>query len=375
MSADTIAIVLQTPRDQHSSVFLTYQALASELMRQGRHVAIVTPHDLPVSRRAAGRWTPLVYPVAVARWVSRHARECDVIVFHSYAGWLGASAAASRGVPAVVAFHGLEPLYHRQLVQESGGSGSLSWRYRLLQERLMPMFLRRGCRHAARVTCLNTAERDFLVRSKWVRPERVAVVAHGVSDEFFVRERPPRPVRTVLFVGQWLPLKGVSYLVQAFEALARTHLDLRLICAGTLSTAERVTADFPEADAIRSRITVLPRVDRQALIALYRDADVFVFPSIYEGFGLALVEAMAARLPIVTTAVGVAGDALKDGQSALMIPTRDAGAIVSAVDRLVRDDELRGKLGAAAYTVAQGYREVDAVRSWAHTLTSIDRLS
>ena len=73
---------------------------------------------------------------------------------------------------------------------------------------------------------------------------------------------------------------------------------------------------------VRSRVRVVPRLDRLALVDLYREADIMVAPSLYEGFGVALVEAMAARLPIVTTRVGVAGDALTDGESALVIPTR-----------------------------------------------------
>jgi len=371
-----IAIVLQTPKDEHSSVFITYQDLAVELTRQGHQVAIVTPQDFPLSRRAAGRWTPLVYPLAIARWMRRHAAECDLVIFHSYAGWFAEATAASRGLPAVVAFHGFEPMYHRELLAEARQSGGLSWRYRLLQERLMPLFLRTACRGAALVTCLNTAERELLVRTGWVKAERVATVAHGVGDDFFVPERPIRPARTLLFVGQWLPMKGVTYLTDAFVDLARRHQDLRLICAGTLRAPADVLAGFGgRIGDVRSRVTVLPRVDRRALADVYQEADLFVFPSNYEGFGLALVEAMAARLPIVTTRVGVAADALRDGESALFVPKRNAKAIGQAVERLLGDGHLASRLGHAAQAVARRYREADSVRAWAHTLMSIDRLS
>ena len=161
--AKKIAIVLQTPRDQQSSVLLTYQDLADELARRGHLVTIVTPDDFPASRRAAGRLTPLVYPFVVQGWMRQHGVGCDVVVFHSYSGWRAVSTAAARGVPAVIAFHGLEPLYHQALREESADAGGLSWRYRLLQEWLMPFMLRSACRHAARVTCLNSIERDELV--------------------------------------------------------------------------------------------------------------------------------------------------------------------------------------------------------------------
>jgi len=364
-----VAIVLQTPKDQHSSVYLTYQGLARELTARGHQVAIVTPQDFPLARRTAGRWTPLIYPLIVGRWMRRHAVSCDIAIFHSYAGWRAVTAARRKQVATIVAFHGLEPMYHAEIVKE----GPVSWRYRWLQERLMPMFLRRACRGATLITCLNGAERDELIRLAWAPASRIAIVSHGVGNSFFAPRRQARPVTTLLFVGQWLPMKGVEYLRKAFEQLARRHPDLRLVCAGTLTEADRVLADFDPA--VRPRVTVMPRVDQPALAAVYRDADLFVFPSSYEGFGLAIVEAMAAALPIVTTTVGVAADALTDGDSALFVPRRDAAAIVAAVERIIEDAALRLRLGQGAQQAARGYRESETVRAWAHTVTSIDRLS
>jgi glycosyltransferase involved in cell wall biosynthesis len=372
--AKKIAIVLQTPKDQQSSVLLTYQDLAAELARRGHVVTIVTPEDFPTSRRAAGRFTPLVYPFVIRRWMRQQGTGCDLVVFHSYAGWLAVSTAAGqadKAVPTVIAFHGLEPLYHEALREESEQSGGLSWRYRLLQERLMPFMLRTACRHATRVTCLNTLEKEYLVRRGWVAPDRVDVVFHGVPAEFFLSERPARQARTLLFVGQWLPMKGVGYLRDAFIELAHRHPDVRLICAGTLAPADAVLAGFPPV--VRPRVRVIPRLERLALIDVYREADVMIAPSLYEGFGVALVEAMAARLPIVTTRVGVAADALTDGESALVIPTRHAQAIVGEVERLLADDGLRERLGEAAGDVALHYHESAAVTDLADRLIRVAR--
>ncbi len=354
-------------------MFLTYTVLAKELMRQGHQVAIVTPQDFPWARRTAGRWTPLVYPSVVARWVRRHAAECDLAVFHSYAGWRAVSSAAARKVATVIAFHGLEPMYHEEIVKEHAPIGGVSWRYRFLQERLMPMFLQRACKAATAITCLNTAERDWLIQSGWASSHHIAVVSHGVGPTFFVTERRTRPVRTLLFVGQWLGMKGVTSLRDAFEILAARHPELRLTCAGTLAGEGDVLSAFSES--VRSRVTVLPRVDQPALAAVYRDADAFVFPSSYEGFGLAIVEAMASHLPIVVTPVGVAADALKDGDSALFVPRRDPHAIVRAVERIIEHDAVRSRIADGAAVAARQYRESETVRAWAHTLTSINRVS
>jgi glycosyltransferase involved in cell wall biosynthesis len=362
-----LAIVLQTARDRHSSVYLTYQALAAEIERRGHSATIRTPQDFPATSAYGGRFTPLAYPIAVARWMRRARGSFDAAIFHSYAGWL---AIATRGVPATVAvsFHGLEPLYHAEL----GDGRRLSGRYRFLQERLMPMFLRASCRGASRVTCLNAAEQKFLVDRGWVDAARVVLVAHGVPDDFFLSPRAPRPPRTLLFVAQWLPMKGIEALRTAFTELARRWPDLRLVCAGTLLAADEVQRSF--AADVRSRVAVLPRVNRAALVDVYRQADIFLFPSHYEGFGLALVEAMAARLPIVTTAVGVAADALEDGRSALLVPKRDPAAIARAVERILQapdGDRLGRTLGDAAHLVAQRFREEDCIRQWADAILSL----
>lgn len=368
--AKKIAIVLHTPRDQQSSVFLTYAALSTELARRGYAVTILTPEDFPAARRFAGRLRPLVYPVAVAAWMRRHAAAFDVVVFHSYAGWLAETAGATGRAAVVVSFHGIEPMYHRALRETSG---RLSRRYRFLQERLMPLFLRAACRHARRVTCLSREERRFLVDGHYVADDRLVTVAHSVHDRFFLDPRSGRPVRTLLFVGQWLPMKGIDALGAAFVELARRDADLRLVCAGTLVPAAAVTRSFP--DDVRDRVSVLPRVDQSRLVDVYRDADVFVFPSHYEGFGVAVLEAMAAALPIVATATGVAGDALADRESALRVPPRDPAAIVRAVDALVADAALRARVAAGARRAAEAYREAARISEWADALTAIDRVS
>jgi glycosyltransferase involved in cell wall biosynthesis len=358
------AIVLQTPRDRHSAVFITYEALAADLRARGHEATILTPTDVPSLK--PGRWTPLVYPVLVARWLRAHRGEFDAVVFHSYAGWWAIVSGAARGHATVVAFHGLEPMYHAELRRESVASGGLSLRYRLLQERFMPFALARACRRAGRVLCFNSAERAEIVRRRWTSADRISVVAHGVPDAFLLPLRPVRPARTLLFVGQWLPMKGTAYLAAAFDTLAARHPDLELVCAGTLRDAEGVLAAF--GPAARGRVSVLPRLDRSALIRCYRDADLFVFPSLYEGFGLAVLEAMAAALPIVTTRVGIATDALRDDDGALLVPGRDPAAIVTAVERLLGDAGLRERLSARARALAEQYRERERVRELADLL-------
>jgi glycosyltransferase involved in cell wall biosynthesis len=353
-----VAIVIQTPKDPQSAVFISYGSLASALEERGHSVEIVAPSDFGVMRRVGGRWVPLAYPISVARWLRRRRRDFDLVAFHSYAGWLAMKSVRDRP-RSMVMFHGLEPLYHQELRTETVAHGQrLSWRYRMLQERLMPFMLKAACRPADIVSCFNKTEAAYLVSRRWTSSARSRVLAHGVPPGFFAPARSARPIRTLLFVGQWLPMKGIGYLRDAAVRLLSESPTLRLVCAGTLCGQDAVLDAFPEA--VRSRVTVLPRVGQAELARLYLDADVFVFPSLYEGFSRAIVEAMAARLPIVSTAVGVASDALRDDVNALLVPKRDTAAIVSAVRRLYADPALAIRLGNAARETANEYT-LDAV--------------
>jgi glycosyltransferase involved in cell wall biosynthesis len=347
-------VVLQTPKDPQSAVYMSHQALGIALERLGHTVETVAPSDFAWPRRLGGRWTPLVYPVAIAAWLRRR-RDVDLVMFHSYAGWLATARRRRRGWRSLVVFHGVEPLYYRELKEETLRHGRrLSRRYRWLQEQVMPAMLRVACRSADAVACLNRAEADFLVARKWVAPAAVRHIAHGVPAEFYVAERSPRRVRTLLFVGQWLPMKGTAYLRDAGTALLREDPSMRLMCAGTLAPQSAVLLDFPPE--LHDRIVVMPRLEQSGLARLYRDADVFLFPSLYEAFSRAIAEAMASALPIVTTAVGVAADALHDGTNALIVPKRSSDALVAAVRRLRDDQALAARLGKAAAAAASHYR-------------------
>jgi glycosyltransferase involved in cell wall biosynthesis len=173
--------------------------------------------------------------------------------------------------------------------------------------------------------------------------------------------------RRLLFVGQWLPAKGIRYLIEAFTSLSALG-DVELACVGTGASSDVVRASFPAA--VRSRVSVWPHVDRQELYAQLDLADVFLFPSLSEGFSCALLEAMAAELPAVATPVGAAVDLLEDGRNGVFVPCADASALTAAVVRLTGDPLKRSALGAEASRTAARFTSEAACAEFArHVLT------
>jgi len=354
-----VLFVIHAPADPATAVFLNVTRRAQHLRESGHSAEIITPADVGVPRMS-GIW-PLLYPLFLIACVrlSRY----DVVAFHSHSGWAFFLFRwwldPRRQITAVTTFHGLEPLYHDAEERELGRSGrAYSVRFRLLHRVVLQRLLAACCRRSSAALCLNRAEREYLIENAWCEAHRVAIVANGVEPELL---RIPRAyesdARRLLFVAQWQPRKGTRYLVPAFTTLAERHPDLRLMCAGTGVPETVVRAAFPSA--VRDRVDVWPRVTRLELAGLLRGADAFVFPSLFEGFSGALLEAMAAGLPIVATRAGAAADMLVDGANALVVEYADAGALTVTLERLLTDARLRKRLG-------EGAQREAAACDWAH---------
>ncbi len=353
-----VLFVIHTPRDIHTAVYKNCCHLGAFLEKQGHKATILTPQDFPDLTRWHSRWVPIFYPFWVAWWLLRWGEEYDLAVFHSFAGWVVNLfrwlIPSYQRLRTLTSFHGLEPLYYDALKREMEKVGQpLRLKFRLIHGVLIPWLVRLSCRRSDRIMCLNCEEADYLVRNKWADKSRVAVISNGVPQEFFIPREYAPEARRLLFVGQWQEMKGIRYLVEVFSMLARQAPELELWCMGTLLEEEKVLARFPEN--LRSRVVVSPRLEHKELLAVYRDADMFLFPSLSEGFSTALLEAMAMALPVVATPVGAAPDFLESGVNALLVPKGDATALADSVRRLLNDVTLRERLGFQAQVTAAEY--------------------
>ena len=187
------------------------------------------------------------------------------------------------------------------------------------------------------VLTVSEFSRGDLVDRYGVDPDKIVVTHDGLDPAFGVEgDAWPATRPYLLFVGALQPRKGP---VTALEALARLDDDARLLMVGPNKRGVADVHAAIERLGLSSRVELLGHVEQHQLAALYRGADAFVFPSVYEGFGLPVLEAMASGTPVVTTTAGalpeVAGDA------AVLVPPQDPAALADGiVDALRRRDEL-----------------------------------
>jgi glycosyltransferase involved in cell wall biosynthesis len=171
-----------------------------------------------------------------------------------------------------------------------------------------------------------------------VAKEKLKVVPYGVdlqtfwpSAEAVVRER-----FEVVYAGQLTQRKGISYLLRGYQQFQRR--DSRLTIIG--STVEGMTPFLPYRELFRH----VPHLTRPALAEMYRQSDVFVFPTLVEGMPLVVLEAMACGLPVIVTANGP-GDLVRDGIDGFIVPQRDPDSISNRLERLYQDRELCRAMG------------------------------
>ena len=173
------------------------------------------------------------------------------------------------------------------------------------------------------------------------------LVPNGVDAARFAAAAPADlgPGTKLLFVGRLHPRKGFAIAVEAFETIAAARPDVRLVVAGEgaeASAVDRVPGN------LRDRITMLGSVRNEELPPIHAACAVLVAPNTGgESFGVILVEAMAAGLPVVASDIPGFDEVVTRGTDGLLVPPRDAPALASAVELLLDDPALRARLADA----------------------------
>lgn len=182
--------------------------------------------------------------------------------------------------------------------------------------------------------------------------EKMLVVPYGADVGAFVppqddvRETTEEQAFRLLFVGQIGQRKGISYLLRAYRLFRGPGTRLTLI--------GNIYGDAAALSPYRDLFDHVPHLPRSALAERYRQADVFVFPTLIEGMPLVVLEAMASGLPVITTPNGP-GDIVRDGIDGFVVPIRDPGAIVEKLEYLRANPERRREMGRNARQRALEY--------------------
>jgi glycosyltransferase involved in cell wall biosynthesis len=209
---------------------------------------------------------------------------------------------------------------------------------------------KRVARQVPRILTVSTSSKRDIVEQYGVAPEQLEVVPIGVDPTHF-RPRPEIarvPGRIMTTASADVPFKGLLPLVEALAKLRTERTEAHLVVVGRLRDDSPVAAAI-ERLALSEAVVFESAVSNDRMVELYAEATVAVVPSLYEGFSLPAVEAMACGVPLVTTRGGALPEVVgEDGVTAMLVPPGDAGALALAMETIMAEPELGVRLSAAA---------------------------
>jgi glycosyltransferase involved in cell wall biosynthesis len=176
--------------------------------------------------------------------------------------------------------------------------------------------------------------------------------AHVIYSGLSISGEPPAPRApdkelVIGTAGRLVELKGIEYLIRAVAAMHSEFPTLRLEIAGSGPQRSKLEEEVARAGLIQ-KVQFLGWIDD--LNKVLPGWDVFVMPSLEEGFPIAALDAMAAGVPVIASAVGGVPELIQDGKTGWLVPPRDADALASRLRLLLRDPSARVKMGAAGFT-------------------------
>jgi len=348
MSAPALRIAHLDPERGFSGGEVQVLLLIDGLAARGHDNVLLCRPRGPLALEAARRDIPTAAVAthgdldAIAVWrIARGLRTARPDVVHLHTGraaWLGGLAARLVGVPAIVTRRMDRPVRR-------------NWRTRLIYQQL-----------TRRAVAISPRVAECLVAGGVPRA-RIALVPSAVDPARLRRHAEAGAVRTAEGVGTdeivlltlsaLVHRKGLDVLLDAMGVLAGRGLRPRAWLAG-VGPQRTLLADQTRRLGLSEQVRFLGR--RDDVGDLLAACDIAVLPSRREGLGVAALEAMAAARPLVASAVGGLADAVIDGRTGLLVPPGDSMTLGAALERLLRDPDLRARLGAAGPTrIAEGF--------------------
>ncbi|NJP08634.1 MAG: glycosyltransferase family 4 protein [Leptolyngbyaceae cyanobacterium RU_5_1] len=339
--------------------------LGRDYERLGHETEYYSLDNLP------SRLHPLVKVAAFPEFVAcriaalERQQRVDVVDASTGDGWLWAALNRKRQTrPLIIArCHGLEHIEHEEYVEEvERGNLRLSWKYPFYRGSIRLWEAAASMRYADLVLLLNQRDRDYAIEKLGVDPDLAHIVPNGIPESFlnqlFQPLTDPSTIR-IAQIGTYILRKGVHYGTPALNTILTRYPNVEVTFLGTecspdtTNSIAQVYADFDPS--VRDRVQVIPHYRHETLPDLLTGHHIKLFPTISEGFGVALVEAMACGLAPITTATPGPLEIVRDEHDAIVVPCRDSGAIEQALDKLICDRAYLERLRRNAYETAQTY--------------------
>jgi len=295
--------------------------------------------DVPASPQLDWLLFPDKSPASRLLWeqmtLPRLVRDANVALLHS----LHYTRPLSLPCASVVTFHDMTFFLYPHLHTRS-------------KRIFFPTAIRLSARLADALIAVSENTKKDTVRLLGVPGDKITAIPHGVGEEFrpitdaalleSIRRKYKLPQDFILNVGFVEPRKNLTLLMKSYQQLHSQGISLPLVIVGGLGWMYEDVFRQAESLGIKEQVYFTGYVPDHDLPIIYNLARVFVYPSIYEGFGLPPLEAMACGTPLITTAVSSMPEHV--GDAGILIPPQDEKALTNALQKLINDSTLQEEL-------------------------------
>jgi glycosyltransferase involved in cell wall biosynthesis len=333
--------------------------LGQEYQKAGHQVNYFSFDNLP--SKLPDIIKAIIFPYWVAAHLLAKKQPIDVIDASTGDAWLWAKLFRrfSHNTVLITRSHGLEHSMHLENLKESAtGNLNLSWKYPLYHGGLRLWEVKTLIANADLTLMLNSRDRDYACKELKIVPEKLTIVPNGIPEKFInlTWEHTPQSddlMIGIAQVGSFIARKGIKYSIPALENILRRFDNVKMSFLGTGCPKSEVLSNF-SAD-VRHKITVIPTYHHEALPDLLKTHQIKLFPTLSEGFSLALIETMACGLVPITTSTPGLIEVVQDRQNGILIPPRNSQAIENALEELILNRSQLDRMRRNAYQTAQDY--------------------
>ncbi len=192
--------------------------------------------------------------------------------------------------------------------------------------------------------CVSQFDKNKLIK-RGLPSQKIVLIHNGISEDFQKKELPIKVDGIIIGTCARLSkTKGINYLIEAFSILSKKYKDINLIIIGDGEERKKLEV-LAEKLKIKHKTYFLGALPKAR--EYIGNFNIFVLPSIFEPFGISILEALSSKVPIVATKVGGIVEIIEDGISGMLVPPKDS--LSYAIEKLLLDKDLRGNIAEKGY--------------------------
>jgi len=335
-------------RNENAGAASTVLGLGNKLEELGHKIDYIFNDDLPY-RTKNPAWHRIyfgIYLVLKLTYKRFKGLKYDVLIISGGYGYLIPLFRSLFGKPLFInRSHGPEyvgePISKKQLIS-----------YRLPYELLIRFQCQLATKYADLTLVTNQYEKKHMTKNFSLDNNRIIAFPPAIHDLFFDKPliyKNNIKLPNLLYVGTWIKRKGVNQIVKAYDLLCREYDDLSLTIVG-VDNEDEVKSEFENS----KNVNVKSIINRNDLINLYDSHQVFIFPTLSEGYGKVVLEAMSRGMCVITTPMGYGADIINHNENGFVIPFDDYETIVETVKTLISNHEILDSIRFKARKSVQG---------------------